>query len=64
LMSGLHKFLPVTILHERRVKLRDKRQNGVHVLDSFVESHKGAPFGDYLVLGCRWIHLFGLHVFD
>lgn len=64
LMSGLHEFLPVAILHEWRMKLRDQRQNGVHVLNSFVKGYEGAPFRNDLVLGCRGIHLLGLHVLN
>ena len=50
------------IHHERRSKLVDQRQNGVHVLHSLVQGEERFPVLDVLVLSRLWVALLGLHI--
>jgi hypothetical protein len=59
-----HQFLPMPLLHELGMQLRNQRQDGVHVLDSVIKSSEGLVVLDLFVLGALWIALLCLHVLD
>lgn len=54
----------MTLLHELGMQLRNQGKDGVHVLNAIVQSHKGPPVLDVLVLGVLWVGLLGLHILD
>jgi hypothetical protein len=46
------------------VQLRNQWQDGVHILDSFIEGEECPEVLDFFVLGTLWVALLCLHVFD
>jgi hypothetical protein len=64
LSSDSHQFLPVSLLHEFGMQLRDQWQNCVHILDSIVKSKEGLEVLNVLILGTLRVALLGLHIFD
>jgi hypothetical protein len=64
LLSDLHKFLPMALHHELRVKTRDQWKDRIHVFDSIIKSSEGTIVLDVLVLLRCWVALLGLHILD
>jgi hypothetical protein len=54
----------MSLHHEFGVKLRNQRQDNVHVLHSLVQGTEGSPVLDFFVLGTLWVALFCLHFLD
>jgi hypothetical protein len=54
----------MSVHHEWRSQLVNKRKDDIHVLDSLVKSNECFPVLDVFVLWGLWVALLGLHVLD